>query len=137
MGISRKPPEYFSLSCWPQRLMLDADHFSLQFSSNSRPTILPFGFNVLPAEKIHRTELIGFGIERAPQEAVAIPATLEGAMPEQKNKSEDWRTLSELASKEQDPKRLLQLVEELNEALDRNDKTTHGQSRDADHSAAA
>jgi hypothetical protein len=35
------------------------------------------------------------------------------------NYSEDWRTLCELASKEQDPKKLMRLLQKLSEALDR------------------
>ena len=31
--------------------------------------------------------------------------------------SQDWRALSEAASREQDPEKLMQLVEELNQAL--------------------
>jgi hypothetical protein len=32
-------------------------------------------------------------------------------------KTQDWRTLSEAASREQDPDRLIELVQELNRAL--------------------
>ncbi len=34
----------------------------------------------------------------------------------------DWRELSEAASREQDPKKLLELVEELDEALEQREK---------------
>ena len=35
------------------------------------------------------------------------------------NYSEDWRTLCELVSQEQDPKELMRLLQKLSEALDR------------------
>ncbi len=35
------------------------------------------------------------------------------------NELEDWRALSEAASREQDPEKLMQLVDELNRALAR------------------
>ncbi len=34
------------------------------------------------------------------------------------NGSEDWRVLCELASKEQDPKKMLDLITKINQALD-------------------
>ena len=58
-------------------------------------------------------------------------------MPEGKNKLEDWRTLSELASKEQDSEKLLQLVQKLNQVLDTNDNRTDGQSGEVGDSTAA
>lgn len=39
--------------------------------------------------------------------------------------SEDWRALSEAASREQDPERLIELVEQLNRALLRREIELH------------
>ena len=39
---------------------------------------------------------------------------------------EDWRTLCELAAKEEDPERLMDLVQRLNEALDQEERARLG-----------
>jgi hypothetical protein len=40
-------------------------------------------------------------------------------------KSNDWRQLAEQASKETDPAKMLRLVEQLNNALEREDTSRH------------
>ena len=42
------------------------------------------------------------------------------------NRSDDWRVLCELASKEQDPEKLIDLIVQINQALEH----SHQQSRD-------
>ncbi len=37
----------------------------------------------------------------------------------------DWRALSEAASREQDPDKLLELITELNQALEEHEKSVH------------
>jgi hypothetical protein len=49
----------------------------------------------------------------------------------------DWRALCELASKETDPQRLYELVEQLNDALEARAKRLQGQMRDGNSSPHA
>lgn len=50
-----------------------------------------------------------------------------------KNMSTDWKELSEAASREQDPEKLIELVEQLNKVLEEKEKTKRGNVTDLPH----
>jgi hypothetical protein len=50
---------------------------------------------------------------------------------------ERWRTLCEQAALEQDPSKLLKLVEEINQLLDSKEKRLLGEQEEADMQSAA
>jgi hypothetical protein len=49
------------------------------------------------------------------------------------NGSEDWLVLCELASKEMDPKKLLDLITKINQALEASHHKSHSPSRASEH----